>query len=102
MARDVTVFAAASLRGALDEIAATHPDDITVSYAGSGLIARQVAQGAPADVVVLAHPIWMDWLDERAQLISQHAHKRGRKHTGRDCAYRRQTCGWDHATGRRG
>ena len=71
VARDVTVFAAASLRGALDEIAATHPDDITVSYAGSGLIARQVAQGAPADVVVLAHPNWMDWLDERAQLISQ-------------------------------
>lgn len=71
VARDVTVFAAASLRGALDEIAAKHPDDITVSYAGSGLIARQVSQGAPADVVVLAHPNWMDWLDERAQLISQ-------------------------------
>jgi molybdate transport system substrate-binding protein len=68
-AKDITVFAAASLRGALDEVATLSTDTVTLSYAGSGLIARQVAQGAPADVVVLAHPIWMDWLDDRGHLI---------------------------------
>jgi molybdate transport system substrate-binding protein len=62
MRADVTVFAAASLRGALDEIAALSDTTVTLSYAGSGTIARQVSQGAPADVVILAHPRWMDWL----------------------------------------
>lgn len=58
----VTVFAAASLKGALDDIAAVAPVEVVFSYAGSGLIARQVAQGAPADVVILANRSWMDWL----------------------------------------
>ena len=64
-AKDVTVFAAASLAGALDEVAELSAGKVTISYAGSGLIARQVDQGAPADVIVLAHPVWMDWLDQR-------------------------------------
>ncbi|MCR8827601.1 molybdate ABC transporter substrate-binding protein [Pseudosulfitobacter koreensis] len=62
IARDVTVFAAASLRGALDEVAALSADTVVISYGGSGAMARQVAQGAPADLVVLANPQWMDWL----------------------------------------
>jgi molybdate transport system substrate-binding protein len=67
---DTTVFAAASLRGALDEIAALSDTPITLSYAGSGTIARQVAQGAPADVVILAHPRWMDWLETQNAILS--------------------------------
>ena len=62
---DITVFAAASLRGALDEIAQISDDNITLSYAGSGSIARQVSLGAPADAVILAHPRWMDWLSDK-------------------------------------
>ncbi|MFK7939952.1 MAG: molybdate ABC transporter substrate-binding protein [Roseovarius sp.] len=58
----LTVFAAASLKGALDAAAQQSGLDVAVSYGGSGLIARQVAQGAPADVVILAHPDWMAWL----------------------------------------
>ncbi|QGX97513.1 molybdate ABC transporter substrate-binding protein [Roseovarius faecimaris] len=58
----VTVFAAASLKGALDEVAEMAPVEMTLSYGGSGLIARQVAQGAPADLVILANTDWMDWL----------------------------------------
>lgn len=58
----LTVFAAASLRGVLEEIGASHSDEITFSFAGSGAIARQIAAGAPADLVVLANPAWMDWL----------------------------------------
>jgi molybdate transport system substrate-binding protein len=62
LAGPVTVFAAASLRGALEEVAAEQHLDLRLSYGGSGSMARQVAAGAPADVVILASQDWMDWL----------------------------------------
>lgn len=58
----MTVFAAASLKDALDAAVVQSGQNVTVSYGGSGLIARQVAQGAPADLVILAHADWMEWL----------------------------------------
>ncbi|MEM9317815.1 MAG: molybdate ABC transporter substrate-binding protein [Pseudomonadota bacterium] len=58
----LVVFAAASLGGALDEVARQFPSPVTLTYAGSATLARQVAAGAPADVVVLAHEAWMDFL----------------------------------------
>lgn len=61
----LTVFAAASLRGVLEDIVAEYPDTVTLSFGGSGTMARQVAAGAPADVIALASPIWMDWLITR-------------------------------------
>ena len=64
----ITVFAAASLQGPLDEIADSWPDGATLSYAGSGTIARQISLGAPADVVMLASPEWMNWLADRGHL----------------------------------
>lgn len=36
-----------------------------VSVAASSVLARQIAQGAPADVFVTADPDWIDWLIER-------------------------------------
>lgn len=65
----VTVFAAASLRGALEEITQIYPTPVTLSFAGSGTIARQIAAGAPADVVILAHADWASWLAQRDLLI---------------------------------
>lgn len=62
MAEPTRVFAAASLQGPLDDIAEAWADDVVVSYGGSGAIARQVSQGAPADVVILANTAWSDWL----------------------------------------
>lgn len=63
----VTVFAAASLGGALDEVIAAwqqdHPTHVQVSYAGSGVLARQISAGAPADVFISAAPDWMDVLE---------------------------------------
>lgn len=63
------VFAAASLKDAMDEAAAAWAADgqptVQVSYAASSALARQIDQGAPADVFISADLAWMDWLDER-------------------------------------
>lgn len=65
-AEEITVFAAASLKNALDEIAADWAaetgNNVAVSYAGSSALARQIAQGAPADLFVSANVAWMDEL----------------------------------------
>lgn len=58
----VTVFAAASLRGALDEVATDYPAPVRLSFGGSGAMARQAAAGAPADMVILANRLWTGWL----------------------------------------
>jgi molybdate transport system substrate-binding protein len=69
MAADVTVFAAASLKNALDEIAAAWKAEAgkqaTVSYAASSALAKQIEEGAPADVFISADVPWMDYLAER-------------------------------------
>lgn len=62
----LTVFAAASLKEALDEAAAAYTREtgqrVRVSYAASSTLARQIEQGAPADVFVSADLDWMDVL----------------------------------------
>ena len=67
--RPVTVFAAASLRTALDDIATEWRREtgriVRVSYAGTSALARQVEQGAPADVFISADRDWMDYLAQR-------------------------------------
>ncbi len=69
MAQDVLVFAAASQREALEEIASlferTFGKSVVISYAASSALARQVERGAPVDVFISAHPAWMDYLQER-------------------------------------
>ncbi|MGH1464909.1 MAG: molybdate ABC transporter substrate-binding protein [Cognatishimia sp.] len=64
MARaEITVFAAASLRGALEQINADFgAADVTVSYASSAALARQIQQGAPADIFISANQDWMQVL----------------------------------------
>ncbi|KIN73359.1 molybdate ABC transporter substrate-binding protein [Sulfitobacter guttiformis] len=66
----VTVFAAASLRDALSEIATKYPAEVTLSFAGSGTLARQIDAGAPADVVILAHRDWSAWLSQRGLILN--------------------------------
>lgn len=69
----VTVFAAASLKNALDDVGAAYTAQTTgavkFSYAASGTIARQVEQGAPADVYISADSEWMDYLQKRALIV---------------------------------
>jgi len=63
---DVTIFAAASLREALDELAREYERQgrarAVVSYAGSPMLARQIEKGAPADIFISADSDWMDHL----------------------------------------
>ncbi len=59
------IFAAASLRGPLDAALEDWAGEVSISYGGSGAIARQVTQGAKADLVLLANPEWDTWLSER-------------------------------------
>jgi molybdate transport system substrate-binding protein len=63
-ADDVTVFAAASLATALAEIAppfeAETGDTLVIVLAGSSALARQIQQGAPADIFISASTDWMD------------------------------------------
>ena len=57
------IFAAASLRGALEAAFEGWDLEVQISYGGSGAIARQVSLGAPADLVLLANSDWDAWLD---------------------------------------
>lgn len=73
-AATVTVFAAASLKEALDEQTRRFETDtgnkVTVAYGGSNALARQIEAGAPADVFVSADLDWMDYLEQRGLLVS--------------------------------
>ncbi|WP_159006733.1 molybdate ABC transporter substrate-binding protein [Bradyrhizobium sp. S69] len=61
----LTVFAAASMKNALDEVDAAYTAKtgvkISASYAASSTLAKQIEQGAPADVFVSADTDWMDY-----------------------------------------
>jgi len=63
-AEKVTVFAAASLTNALQEIASQYKKktnvEVVSSFASSSTLARQIEQGAPADLFISADQQWMD------------------------------------------
>jgi molybdate transport system substrate-binding protein len=65
-AQPILVFAAASLRNALDEANAHAPAKALVSYAASSALARQIESGAPAQLFISADAEWMDYLERRA------------------------------------
>ena len=63
--KSLTIFAAASLKNALDDIDAAFTAKtgikIIASYAASSMLAKQIEQGAPADIFVSADTDWMDY-----------------------------------------
>jgi molybdate transport system substrate-binding protein len=65
----VTVFAAASLKNALDKINDACEAEVggkaTISYASSSTLAKQIEQGAPADIFFSADLDWMAYLSEK-------------------------------------
>lgn len=74
-AREVYVFAAASLKNALDDCvvayaAQTTDAEIVPVYAASSALARQIEAGAPADLFFSADTDWMAYLDARRLIDS--------------------------------
>src|ERR1035438_8742585 len=68
-AQEVTVFAAASLTDAMKDVsakwvAAGHPA-LRMSFGSSSTLARQIEQGAPANVFASADEKWMDYLVDK-------------------------------------
>jgi molybdate transport system substrate-binding protein len=66
-AATINASVAASLTDAFTEIAAsftaTHPEvEILPNYGASGALAKQVVQGAPADLFISANQQWLDYL----------------------------------------
>jgi molybdate transport system substrate-binding protein len=67
--KSLTVFAAASMKNALDDIntafTARTGVKIVASYAASSTLAKQIEQGAPADIFLSADTDWMDYATAR-------------------------------------
>ena len=72
--RDLLVFAAASLKNAMDDVAAQWQRQtgkkVVISYAASNNLIRQIEQGAPADIFMSADTDWMDY-GQQKNLIKQ-------------------------------
>lgn len=75
VADPLRVFAPASLGGVLGPIANQwadeHGEAISLSYAGSSALARQIQQGAPADIFISANILWMDALADSGDIRPQ-------------------------------
>jgi molybdate transport system substrate-binding protein len=67
--KSLTAFAAASMKNALDDIDAAYTAKtgvkIVASYAASSALAKQIEQGAPADIFMSADTDWMDYAVNR-------------------------------------
>ena len=61
----LTVFAAASMKNALDDVDTAFTTKtgvkVSASYAASSTLAKQIEQGAPADIFISADTDWMDY-----------------------------------------
>jgi molybdate transport system substrate-binding protein len=70
--KTLTVFAAASMKNALDDIDAAYTAKtgvkIVASYAASSTLAKQIEQGAPADIFASADTDWMDYAVTRKSI----------------------------------
>lgn len=72
-AQDVTVFAAASLKNALDDVAAGWKAETgkqaVISYAASSALAKQITEDAPADIFISADLAWMDHVEKAGAAV---------------------------------
>lgn len=70
LAENITVFAAASMVNVLQQIGAEYEkaypeDELIFSFAGSSSLAKQIEQGAPADLFISADQKWLDYVAEK-------------------------------------
>jgi len=70
-----TVFAAASLKNALDAVAGGWKDKTghkaVIFFAATSALAKQIEQGAEADIFVSADQAWMDYVAERGLIVPE-------------------------------
>jgi molybdate transport system substrate-binding protein len=70
----LTVFAAASLKNALDDVDAAYSAQthvpVRAAFAASSALARQIEQGAPADAFLSADSDWMDYVARRNLIVA--------------------------------
>jgi molybdate transport system substrate-binding protein len=69
--KSITAFAAASMKNALDDVNAAFTEKsgtkVIASYAASSVLAKQIEQGAPADIFISADTDWTDYaIDKKA------------------------------------
>ncbi len=71
----INVFAAASLKTALDEVGpawqAQSGNEARMVYAASSALARQITEGAPADIYISADTAWMDELAAKSLIVGE-------------------------------
>ncbi|UAX42947.1 molybdate ABC transporter substrate-binding protein [Pasteurella canis] len=72
----VTVFAAASMTNALNQVAENYKkvqpeQELVFSFASSSTLAKQIEQGAPADIFISANTKWMKHLSEKALTVKE-------------------------------
>lgn len=71
-AQGPTLFAAVSMKDVLEEIVRNYAADtgtrVLTAFASSSALARQIEQGAPADLFVSADDAWMDYLAQRDRI----------------------------------
>lgn len=74
-AQEVTVFAAASLTNAYEEIGKLYREKsghvVRFSFASSSTLAKQIESGAPANIYASADEPWVDYLAERKLIMAQ-------------------------------
>lgn len=73
-AESVTVYAAASLTNAINDIEKIYEKqnkvEVKTSYAGSSTLAKQIEAGAPADIFISADTQWMDYLQNKKRVAA--------------------------------
>lgn len=73
--KDLTIYAATSTINVIQEIAQRYEKlaslSIRTSFASSSTLAKQIEQGAPAQIFISANPLWMDYLEKRNLLKPQ-------------------------------
>ncbi len=81
--KGLTVFAAASMKNALDDVDAAYTAKtgvkVVASYAASSVLAKQIGQGAPADIFLSADTDWMDYASQTKNHQQGHADQPARQ-----------------------
>jgi len=75
-AGEVRLSVAASMTDAIKELVATYQKEVDgvsflPNFGSSGTLAKQIAQGAPADIFISANPMWMTYLVEEGRIPSE-------------------------------